>query len=95
MSYLARLREAENFAKRPSPPSVESVETPSDPTLDTFDTTPPGHFPKIASQEEAHRAWLIRHHDGALISHHFIPPATEREVRSWYPGASVVEVEQP
>lgn len=95
MSYLARLREAENFSKRPSPPSAKSAKTPHDPTFGTFGTSSSGPFQKITGLEEAHRAWLIRHHDGALISHHFIPPATEREVRAWYPGASTVEVEQP
>jgi len=93
MRYLARLREAENFSKRPSPPSVKSAKTPPDPTFDTFGTTPPGPFQKITGSEEVHRLWLIRHEDGRLISHSFTPPATWREVRGWYPRALSVEVE--
>ena len=45
-------------------------------------------------QEVPVRAWLIRHADGSLISHHFIPPATESEIRAWYPQAISVEVEE-
>ena len=36
-----------------------------------------------------HRLWLIRHADGRLISHSFCPPATEAEIRPWYPEATI------
>lgn len=36
MSYLSALREAENFQKRPPPPSVESVENALNPIFDTL-----------------------------------------------------------
>ncbi len=45
-------------------------------------------------QEVPIRAWLIRHANGSLISHHFIPAATESEIRAWYPQAISVEVEE-
>ena len=40
-----------------------------------------------------HRLWLLRHADGRLISHSFTPPATERQVRDWYPQALSIEPE--
>ena len=33
------------------------------------------------------RLWLVRHPDGRLVSHSFCPPASEAEVRAWYPQA--------
>ena len=90
MSYLARLREAENFGKRPSPPSVESVETPLNPTFDTLDTAPPGPFSIFASTE-TRRAWWVRTAAGHLLSVTYCPPATEAYVRRRYPGALEVE----
>ncbi len=45
------------------------------------------------SRSQAHRLWLIHHADGRLISHSFTPPATEAQVRSWYPNALIIEPE--
>jgi hypothetical protein len=79
MSYLEQLRAAEKNQERASGGRVKSVKTPPrDPA---------------APVEPAQRAWLIRHADGSLWSHHFIPPATEREVWAWYPRALAVEGE--
>lgn len=39
------------------------------------------------------RLWLIRHPDGRLVSHSFTPPATEDELRAWYPQALKIEPE--
>ena len=79
MSYLEQLRTAEKNQERASGSRVKSVKTPPrDPA---------------APVEPAQRAWLIRHADGSLWSHHFIPPATEGEVWAWYPRALAVEVE--
>ena len=39
------------------------------------------------------RLWLIRHDDGALVSHSFCPRATESEVRGWYPAALAIAPE--
>jgi hypothetical protein len=39
------------------------------------------------------RLWLIRHADGRVVSHSFCPPATETEVRAWYPQAIAIEPE--
>ena len=39
------------------------------------------------------RLWLIRHGDGRRVSHSFTPPATERQVRAWYPDSLTVEPE--
>lgn len=35
------------------------------------------------------RLWLLRHADGRLVSHSFCPPATEPQVRAWYPEATI------
>jgi hypothetical protein len=95
MSYLERLIATEKNLKRPPPPSVESIETPQGGALDTLDTTPPGPFQKISSTEQspACRLWLITHADGRLVSHSFTPPATEDELRAWYPQALKIEPE--
>lgn len=37
------------------------------------------------------RLWLVIQADGRLVSHSYTPPATEAEVRSWYPEALVIE----
>lgn len=39
------------------------------------------------------RHWVIRHGDGRLVSHSFTPPATESQVRDWYPLALTIEPE--
>jgi hypothetical protein len=39
------------------------------------------------------RLWLISHAGGEVASHSFTPPATEGEVRRWYPQALKVEME--
>lgn len=92
MSYLDRLREAENLLERASTGSVESVETTPNGTLDTLDTTPPSPSDDFFF-EKARRLWLIRHEDGRLVSHSFTPPATETEVLGWYPEAIHIEHE--
>ncbi len=43
------------------------------------------------TESEPRRLWLIRHDDGRLVSHSFTPPATDAEVRGWYPGALAIE----
>jgi hypothetical protein len=40
------------------------------------------------------RLWLIRHADGALVSHSFTPPASREEVAGWYPEALAIEPEE-
>ncbi len=40
------------------------------------------------------RLWVIRHDDGRLVSHSFTPPASERQVRAWYPDSLTIEPEE-
>lgn len=45
--------------------------------------------PDILAYLTARRLWLIHHPDTGWVSHAFTPPASEAEVRAWYPEATI------
>lgn len=95
-------------ATHPSVESVETPEKGYFDTLDTTPPGPfsisrlcadPRHAASARMQAPAPevaipiRLWAIRHGDGRLVSHSFTPPATERQVRAWYPDSITIEPE--
>lgn len=42
-----------------------------------------------AEVDSPRRLWLIHHPDTGWVSHSFTPPATEAEVRAWYPETTI------
>ena len=47
--------------------------------------------PALVALLSPQRLWLVRHHDGSVVSHTFCPPATRAEVYGWYPGAKIID----